>query len=460
MLGQQDFFAPWALLPQGWRSAVRLSVDAEGWITKLERDAEVSGAEQLAGPVIPGMPNLHSHAFQRAMAGLAETAGEGEDSFWTWREVMYGFLARISPEQVEAITAQLYVEMLKGGFTAVGEFHYLHHAPDGSPYADRAEMAKRTLSAASESGIGITQLPVLYGYGGFGGKAAGQGQRRFVNSPDQIIEIVSSLRIASDGNPQRHVGLAPHSLRAVTQDLLSTALQGLEALDPAAPIHIHIAEQTKEVADCEAWSGQRPVAWLLDRFPVASRWCLVHATHMDDEETRRLAKSGAVAGLCPTTEANLGDGFFPAGTYLAEQGIWGIGSDSHISVSAVEDLRWLEYGQRLLHRRRTLLTGGAGSHNGAWLYRQALTGGAQALGRRIGALEVGARADWLVLDQEHPLLACRRGDAWLDALIFAGNANAIRDVIVGGQWCVREGRHREEESIAERYRSALRELTA
>ncbi len=460
MPGPQDFFAPWALLPQGWRSDVRLSVDADGWIVGLESGAEPAGSERLAGPTIPGMPNLHSHAFQRAMAGLAETAGTGEDSFWTWREVMYAFLARITPEQVQAIAAQLYVEMLKGGYTAVGEFHYLHHAADGSPYADRAEMAKRTLAAAAESGIGITQLPVLYGYGGFGGQPSGAGQRRFVNTPDQLAEILVSLQDKIAANPQAHLGVAPHSLRAVTETSLGGVLAALESLDPTAPIHIHIAEQTKEVADCEAWSGQRPVAWLLDRFPVGPRWCLVHATHMDAAETAALAASGAVAGLCPTTEANLGDGFFPAVPYAAAGGTWGIGSDSHISVSAVEDLRWLEYGQRLLARRRTLLAGGAGGHNGAWLYRQALAGGAQALGRAIGRLEVGARADWLVLDAEHPLLAERQGDAWLDALVFAGNASPIRDVAVGGRWCLCEGRHHDEERIAARYRGVLKELLA
>lgn len=453
------FFAPWGLLPQGWSRDLRIEVDAAGWITALESDARSQGAARLAGPLVPGMPNLHSHAFQRAMAGLAERAGASEDSFWTWREVMYGFLARIAPEDVQAIAAQLYVELLKGGYTAVGEFHYLHHAPDGQPYAERAEMAKRTLAAAAESGIGITQLPVLYGYGGFGGQAAGAGQRRFLNSPEEILTIIESLLAAHGADPQAAVGLAPHSLRAVTEASLTTALEGLSALAPQAPIHIHIAEQTKEVEDCQAWSGQRPVAWLLERMPVDRRWCLVHATHMLESETRGLAESGAVAGLCPTTEANLGDGLFDALTYRDAKGAWGIGSDSHISTSAIEELRWFEYGQRLVHRRRNLLTGGAEApHCGAWLYRQALAGGAQALGRPIGALAVGRRADFLVLDAEHPLLACRSGDAWLDALVFAGNANPIREVFVGGRLLVTEGRHHAEEAIGERYRAVLKGL--
>ncbi|GAB5467056.1 MAG: formimidoylglutamate deiminase [Rhodospirillales bacterium] len=461
MQQERVLFASWALLPQGWCRSVRIGVDAEGWIVSLESEAEAGEAERLAGPLIPGMPNLHSHAFQRAMAGLGEVAGAGDDSFWTWRQVMYGFLRRIRPEQVQAIAAQLYVEMLKGGYTAVGEFHYLHHAPDGQPYADRAEMARRTLAAAAESGIGITQLPVLYGYGGFGAQPAGEGQRRFLNSPEQLLEIVSALQESHKADPQVAVGLAPHSLRAVTEETLRAALEGLTASDPQAPIHLHIAEQTKEVEDCEAWSGQRPLAWLLDRFAVDRRWCLIHATHIDGKETAGLAASGAVAGLCPTTEANLGDGFFPALDYRAAGGRFGIGSDSHISVSAIEDLRWLEYGQRLRARGRNLLTGGpADPHCGAWLYRQALAGGAQALGRPVGALAVGQRADGLVLDGEHPLLACREGDAWLDALVFAGNDNPIRDVLVGGTFQVEAGRHRNEEVIKRRYLAALKELTA
>ncbi|MEO1193749.1 MAG: formimidoylglutamate deiminase [Pseudomonadota bacterium] len=461
MQQERALFAPWALLPQGWLRDVRLTIDAAGWITGLESDAEAAGAEPLGGPAIPGLPNLHSHAFQRAMAGLGEVAGKAEDSFWTWRQVMYGFLARITPEQLQAIAAQLYVEMLKGGFTAVGEFHYLHHAPDGSPYADRAEMARRTLAAAAESGIAITQLPVLYGYGGFGGQAAGEGQRRFLNKPDELLQIIAALKHDHADDPQVTVGLAPHSLRAVTEATLRETLDGLAQLHGPSPIHLHIAEQTKEVEDCLAWSGQRPTAWLLDRFEVDDRWCLIHATHIDAEETAQLASSCAVAGLCPTTEANLGDGFFPALDYVSQGGVFGVGSDSHISVSAIEELRWLEYGQRLRLRRRNLLTGGAADpHCGAWLYRQVLAGGAQALGRACGALEVGKRADLLVLDAEHPLLACREDDAWLDALVFSGNSSPLHRVMVGGRVLVEAGRHIDEEAIKRRYLAALKELTA
>jgi formimidoylglutamate deiminase len=455
----QFFHASRALLPQGWASDVRLEVSAAGDLTAVTAGAPAEGATRLAGPVIPGMPNLHSHAFQRAMAGLAEVAGNSEDSFWTWREVMYGFVGRLRPEQAEAIAAQLYVEMLKGGYTAVGEFHYLHHDPEGRPYADLRAMSERIVAAARTAGIGLTHLPVLYGFGGFGGKAAGPGQRRFLNDPQRYARLLQDLAQAHAGDPQVRLGIAPHSLRAVTAETLTAALAALDALDATAPVHIHIAEQTREVEDCQAWSGERPVEWLLNRFPVGPRWCLVHATHMTDEETRRLAASGAVAGLCPTTEANLGDGLFNAPVHLRAGGRWGIGSDSHISVSAIEELRWFEYGQRLAFRRRNMLSGGAGDPNvGAWLWRQAVAGGAQALGRPTGALQAGRRADWLVLDAEHPLLAGRRDEAWLNALVFAGNANPIRDVTVGGRAVVIEGHHIAEHAVADRFRRTLKEL--
>ena len=349
-------FAESALLPEGWRRDVRFEIAEDGSLTTVTPDSEAAGAPRAAGPVLPGMANLHSHAFQRAMAGLGERAGPSDDSFWTWREVMYGFVERIGPEQIEAIAAQLYVEMLKAGYTAVGEFHYLHHAPDGRPYDDPAETSRRILAAARLTGIGLTHLPVLYGFSNFGGQAAGPGQRRFLNQPDGLLEIIDRLRATCRGDPQVRVGLAPHSLRAVTPDTLDAAIAGLD--DPDAPLHIHLAEQDKEVRDCLEWSGLRPVEWLLAKREVGPRWCAVHATHMTETETRRLAASGAVAGLCPTTEANLGDGIFPAAAYLADGGVIGIGSDSHISVSPIEELRWLEYGQRLFSRRRNLLTAG------------------------------------------------------------------------------------------------------
>lgn len=455
-------FAEKALLPGGWAENVLLEVDARGDLGRVARGAEPGDATRLAGPVLPGMPNLHSHAFQRAMAGLGEHVEPGtarEDSFWTWREVMYRFVARLTPEQVEAIAAQLYVEMLKAGYTAVGEFHYLHHGPDGGPYDDLAEMSRRTIAAAKQTGIGITQLPVLYGYGGFGAQPAGSGQRRFLNNPNRLLSIVEKLKASHEGDSQVRIGMAPHSLRAVTLETLGEAVAGLKALDATAPIHLHIAEQVKEVEDCIAWSGKRPMEWLLENQPPDHRWCLVHATHMSLHETTALATSGAVAGLCPTTEANLGDGLFPAVDYMSAGGAWGIGSDSHISVSPIEELRWFEYGERLARRKRNVLAGeGAAASVGHRLYGDALAGGAQALGRPIGALAEGKRADLVVLDPASPLLCEMPAERLLDAMVFAGNRNPVRDVMVGGSWLVCEGSHKDESAIFETYRSVMRDL--
>lgn len=455
-------FAPQAFLPDGWAESVLFDLDSAGSIVRVTTNAEAGEAERTTGPVLPGMPNLHSHAFQRAMAGLAEHARPGaakDDSFWTWREVMYRFVAALTPEQVQAIAAQLYVEMLQAGYTAVGEFHYLHHGPDGRPYDDVAEMSRRTVAAAGTAGIGITQLPVLYGYGGFGAQKAGEGQRRFLNDPSGLLRIVEALQTAYEQNPQVRVGVAPHSLRAVTPETLDEVVAGLSALDAAAPIHIHIAEQTKEVDDCVAWCGRRPVEHLMETRAPDARWCLVHATHMTEQETAALAASGAVAGLCPTTEANLGDGLFPAEPYIAAGGRWGIGSDSHISLSPVEELRWFEYGQRLTTRRRNVLAGeGPDTSVGQRLFVQALAGGAQALGRPIGALEVGKRADLLVLDPEHPAVATLPVERLLDGVVFAGNRNPVRDVMVGGKWVVQEGRHKDAERVQAAYADAVSQL--
>ncbi|MFQ5785862.1 MAG: formimidoylglutamate deiminase [Alphaproteobacteria bacterium] len=452
------FFAESALLPEGWAHDVRFEVSREGVLTEVAAGSHADGAERLAGPAVPGMANLHSHAFQRAMAGLAERAGPGGDSFWTWRRVMYDFVARLGPGDVEAIAAQLYVEMLKAGYTAVGEFHYLHHAPDGRPYEDPAEMSARVIAAAQRTGIGITHLPVLYACGGFGGAPATEDQRRFLNDAGGFMRLVERLAAQHAGDGQVRIGIAPHSLRAVTRELLAEVIAALDALDSRAPIHIHIAEQEKEVADCLAWSGAHPVEWLLANFEVAKRWCAVHATHMSETETGDLAASGAVAGLCPTTEANLGDGLFPLGDFIAAGGVFGIGSDSHISVSPIEELRWLEYGQRLARERRNVAVMPENPSVGAGLWRAALAGGARALGRPIGALAAGMRADLVVLDGDHPLLAGRDGDVLLDSLVFSGNANPVRDVIVGGRVVVSEGRHRYEDAIVAAYRKTVAAL--
>jgi formimidoylglutamate deiminase len=429
------------LLPQGWGRDVVVSIDAMGVINGIGGE----GGERVSGIAVPGMANVHSHAHQRLMQGLAERAGPGADSFWTWREVMYGFALKLSPDDLEAVAAQTYMEMLLAGFTAVGEFQYLHHQPDGTPYDNRAEMSSRCVAAAEESGIGMTMLPVLYSYGGFGGQAPHAGQRRFINNVDGFLEIKSKL-----GG-----GVAPHSLRAVTKDDLNAVLKAVPA---GASVHIHVAEQIKEVEDCVAWSGARPVQYMLDNFAVNENWCAIHATHMTEQETSRLAKSGAVAGLCPTTEANLGDGVFPAVGYQKSNGRFGIGSDSHISISAAEDLRMLEYSQRLIHHTRNALAGGAGRSTGRALFEGALRGGAQALQQNMGVIEVGKRADFVVLDSEHHALLARAEDNALDAWIFSGGNACVRDVYVAGSQLVKDREHVHQARISQNFKKTLARL--
>lgn len=445
------FHAERALLPSGWARNVRFEVGASGLLEQVLPDAGSEGAERLHGPVLPGMPNLHSHAFQRAMAGLAEVAGNPNDSFWTWRELMYRLVGRLSPEQMEVIARQLYVEMLKAGYTAVAEFHYVHHDPAGRPYADPAELALCISRAARDSGIGLTLLPVLYSHAGFGGLPPNEGQRRFIHSTDSYLALQQRLREALPAD--QGLGLCFHSLRAVTPDQLATVLA---AEDGARPIHIHIAEQQKEVDDCLAWSGRRPLQWLYEHAPVDTRWCLVHATHAEADEVQAMARSGAVAGLCLTTEANLGDGIFPAVDFLARGGRLGIGSDSHVSVSVVEELRWLEYGQRLRDQRRNRLYRPEQPQVGRTLFDAALAGGAQALGQPVGALAVGSRADWIVLDGTDPYLATAGGDALLNRWLFAGGDRQVRDVMVAGRWVVRNGHHPAEEATAWAFAEVLR----
>jgi formimidoylglutamate deiminase len=453
-------FAKSALLPQGWAENVRLTLEADGTLSAVEPGLTPGEAERLAGPVLPGMPNLHSHAFQRAIAGLTERASPSGDDFWSWREAMYRFLALLEPEDVQAIAAQLYLDMLKAGYTGVAEFHYLHHGRDGRPYADRAAMSEAVISAAREAGIAITLLPALFQTSGFGGAAPTEGQRRFVNGVEDMMALVEAVRGRHAAEPEVRVGLAHHSLRAVPPEALAAATAALGELDPTAPLHIHVAEQTREVDQCLAWSGARPVEWLLDHAPVGPAWCLVHATHMDATETRRLAAAGAVAGLCPTTEGNLGDGFFPLLPYLEAQGRWGIGSDSHVSLSPIEELRWLEYGQRLRERRRALASSGAPGSTGLALWQAAVAGGAQALGRRTGALAPGHRADLLVLDPAAPALYRRERDALIDSFVFASETAVVRDVMVGGRWVVRERRHAAQDRIAARFRRTIDRLAA
>ncbi|HEX7348653.1 MAG TPA: formimidoylglutamate deiminase [Rhodanobacteraceae bacterium] len=422
---------------------------ADGW----RRDGRIEagqGESVHARFALPGMPNLHSHAFQRAMAGLAERRGPGADSFWTWREIMYQFASRLGPDALRAIATQLYVEMLKAGYTHVCEFHYLHGAPGGKPYADPAAMSKAIIDAAREAGIGLTLLPVLYMTGGFDGRPLSARQQRFGLSVDAYVRLLDSL--VGLESPRVRVGVALHSLRAVPEAALREVLAA--PLLQGRVVHIHIAEQIGEVQDCLALRGARPVQWLFDHAAVDARWCLVHATHMDDGELHALAKSGAVAGLCPTTEANLGDGLFPLAAYLGVGGKLGVGSDSHISVSPVEELRWLEYGQRLAARHRNIAAQSPGASVGETLWRAALAGGRQA----AGLSSTAADGDCIVLDDASPLLAARDAASVLDSFLFAGNTQLVRDVLVGGEWVVRDHRHRDQAGIAVRYRAALKSL--
>ena len=441
-----------ALLAEGWARDVRLELDG-GRISHVAAGVRPEAGDIRCGVALPGLPNLHSHAFQRAMAGLTEARGPSADSFWSWRELMYRFVGRLQPDEVEAIAALAFMEMLETGFTRVGEFHYLHHAPDGRPYANVAEMSERIAAAATETGIGLTLLPVFYAHAGFGGAPPSDGQRRFITDVDAYARLLEASRAAVAGMPDAIVGAAPHSLRAVTRSELAAVSDG------AGPVHIHIAEQVKEVEDCVAWSGARPVEWLLDNVAVGARWCLVHATHMTADETVRLARSGAVAGLCPITEANLGDGLFPAPAFLDGGGAIGVGSDSNVRIDAPEELRLLEYGQRLTARARNVLAGEAGASTGASLYRRALAGGAQALGQPAAAgLAQGGPADFLTLDTGHPDLAGRQGDAILDAFVFAGGSRLVQDVWRSGRKVVEDGRHQARTRIVARYRTTLERL--
>ncbi|WP_086087118.1 formimidoylglutamate deiminase [Pseudorhodoplanes sinuspersici] len=444
-----------ALLPDGWADNVRIDIAADGTIARVQPGAAPDGAERIKGVALPGLPNLHCHAFQKGMAGLAERRGPAHDSFWTWREVMYRFLGALTPDDVEAIAAYAYMDMLEAGFTSVGEFHYLHHDIGGQPYADLGEMAARIAAASSETGIGLTLLSSLYTYGGFGDAAPNPGQARFINPTDRFLKLLARSREIVAVVPHAAVGIAPHSLRAVSPQQLKDMMQAVTD----GPIHIHAAEQTREVDDCVAALGARPVEWLLDNANVDQRWCLIHATHMTDDETRRLAHSGAVAGLCPLTEGSLGDGIFNGEMFLHAQGRFGVGTDSNIQIDAPAELRQLEYSQRLKHRGRNIMTQLEGQSTGRCLYTTALAGGAQALGRKIGALAPGRRADIVILNADHPDLAGARDDMVLDVYVFSAGRSLVNKVMAGGVDVVSDGRHRAREAIARRYRQVVSRLS-
>lgn len=443
-----------ALLPAGWAGGVRFTFEA-GRIAKVETGVSPDPEDDLAGIAVPGLPNVHSHTFQRAMAGLAERrGGPGQENFWTWREQMYRSLDRMDPPDIEAVAAQAFVEMLESGFTRVGEFHYLHHDPSGKPYANLAETAERIASAAQATGIGLTLLPVFYAHGGFGGLPPTHGQRRFINDVDSFAQLMEASERAIASLEGSNIGIAPHSLRAVTPEELKELLP----LAKGQPIHIHVAEQTREVDDCLAWSRLRPVQWLLENMPVDDKWCLIHATHTTETELQGIVKSGAVAGLCPITEANLGDGIFDASEFLGLCGSFGVGTDSNVLIDAACELRQLEYAQRLARRERNVLSSSHHASTGRRLWDGALAGGSRSLGIAECGLKEGASADIVTLDQRHPLLAHKSDDAILDAWLFACREGAVQGVWRAGKKVVAEGMHMDREAIAARYRSVLKKL--
>lgn len=438
----QDYFAERALLDSGWANNVLVSVKNGQFHSFATDSTPTQNAITLSGPVLPTIANLHSHAFQRVMAGAAEISLNPNDSFWSWRDLMYKIVQKLTPDDARIIAKQLYIDMLKAGYTQVGEFHYLHHDIGGKQYSERAEMSTQLIRAADESGMGLTLLPVLYSHSGFGGQAPNAGQARFIHSTDSYLTLHQACDKALANHTRHKLGICFHSLRAVTKPQIETVLQSL-AQD--CPIHIHIAEQQKEVQDSVAFSGQRPVEWLHHEIGLNERWCLVHATHLTDAERQAIAKSQAVAGLCPTTEANLGDGIFPAVAFEKENGRWGVGSDSHVSLSIVEELRTLEYGQRLRDQQRNRLYRPAQNSIGDNLFKQAILGGNQACDVTFG-LAKGNRADFMVLDESHPFVAASESKDLLNRWLFACNENLIKDVFVAGKHTIKNFHHEQEES--------------
>jgi formiminoglutamate deiminase len=446
-------FARRARLSAGWAQDVEVTLDA-GMMARVRTGVAPAPDAVRVDTLLPALANLHSHSFQRAMAGMTEYRSRGRDSFWSWRELMYRFAQSIEPDEIEAIAALVFMEMLEAGYAAVGEFHYLHHQRGGAPYAAIDEMSQRIFAAARTAGMGLTHLPVLYVYGGAGRKKLAAEQARFGNDVDGFLKLVEE----AGGKlpfPDARIGVAPHSLRAVAPDELTALL----AARPSGPVHIHIAEQPKEVDDVKAWLGARPVEWLLSNCAVDERWCAVHATHMTDAETAALAQSGAVAGLCPMTEANLGDGPFNAAAYLAAGGAFGVGSDSNVRISLTEELRMLEYSQRLRDLARNVMASDAMSA-GSTLYLGAARGGAMALGRKSGAIAEGLLADLVAIDSTAPSLCALDEARLLDGLCFAAGDDVVTDVWSAGRRIVKDGQHIARVRIIADYRRAVAALIA
>lgn len=451
--------------PDGWLSPGYLEIGKDGRILSVSGVKPEGGtATRLNGFGVPGLSNLHSHAFQRALAGRTEfvTGEMAEDNLWTWRRAMYQMVDRLTPETYQAIAALVYLEMLQFGMTAVCEFHYVHHQAGGKPHANRAEMSDRLIAAAAKTGLGMTMLPVFYAHGGIG-KPVEPTQQRFVHSVDDYLGLIETLRGRKKDHANLDVGLALHSLRAVTPDEVSAVLAGMHAMDAEARLHIHVSETTHEVAEVKAGLGARPVEWLLDNVDLNRQWCLVHATHLDAGEIAGAAASGAVAGICPLTEATMGDGFFPLVEYHGANGAWGIGTDSHYSTSTAGELQMLELGKRLELRRRNIIAQpdqGQPVHSGRVLFDTALAGGEQASGQGGGALIAGCRADLVMLDADSNPLLGHGPETVLDGWLLGGTQNPIRDVMVAGNWVIRDRHHPEEAAIKAAYRKAMAELTA
>ncbi len=447
-----------ALTESGWQRNCVVKFDPTGRIKSVREDDNSTVDLCLEGTVIAGIPNLHSHAHQKVITGRAEQRVAGQDDFWGWRELMYRANASLNPEQLQTIARYLYIDMLQNGYTSVVEFHYLHHRPDGSSYSERSEMSARLLNAASEAGIAITLLPVLYCRGGFKDEPVQDAQHRFFNRPEDYLSLLEDCHSLCVEDPDRSLGFAAHSLRAVSPSDISRTIDNAGNLLEGAPIHLHIAEQLREVNDCVEINGARPVAWLHDQCDVTDRWCLVHATHVDLEEQMLLAKSNAVIGLCPTTEANLGDGIFPAAELMNNNGFLGVGSDSQVCTSPAQELRLLEYGQRLSLRRRTVLVPEGVGSNGLALATAAITGGNRARGERVSGLQPGARGDLIEIDSDHPEFSGRAPDQILDTWIFSGPDNPVQNVVVGGRHVVHDGVHPLMEDASRSYRKMANAL--
>lgn len=445
-------FAETALLPDGWADNVRIRIEG-GRIAEVTPGVVPEGS--VSRCLLPAPVNLHSHTFQRAMAGMTEGRTAGQDSFWTWRALMYRFLERLSPDDVQAIAAQAMVEMAEAGFAAVCEFHYLHHPAGGGTYADPAEMSARVVAAAGETGLGLTHLPVIYEQGGVDGRALAGGQLRFGSTPEVYARLQEGAARALSGVPDAGLGVAPHSLRAVSRDTLGR----VAGMRPDGPVHVHIAEQVAEVTEVQAAWGARPVEWAVANLNLDRRWCMIHATQMTADETAALARSGAVAGLCPITEANLGDGIFDAPEWMAAGGAFGVGSDSNVRISVAEELRVLEYSQRLALKARAVMADDARS-TGRFLWDGVARGGAQAAGRASGAIAVGHWADLLAPDTSDLRLEGFQGDSLLDALVFAGRDGLVSDLWSAGRHIVKGGRHTARDAVATRFRATMRRLRA